>query len=150
MLPGMRQWDLAALAPSTEKAEPRAPGADSPRVPSSERQIPRVLFTSPECRGVVIDLRAGRELGEHHVRERVVVHVVKGRVQVRCAHETAECGAGTLVVFEPGERHSVNAIEDARLLLLLAPWPAPGHYSDGEVGNTQHLPRNALAEPSGE
>lgn len=144
----MRHWDLTTLPPSTEKAEPRAAGPDAPRVPSRERRAPQVLFTSPECRGVVLDLRAGEALGEHRVRERAVVHVVRGRVSVEGARETAECAAGTLVVFEPGERHAVSAIEDARLLLLLAPWPAPGHYSDGEVGQTQHLPKNAVADPS--
>jgi quercetin dioxygenase-like cupin family protein len=118
-------------------------------VPSRERQIPQVLFTSPECRAVVVDLRAGEELGDHTVRERVVVHVVAGEVSVESRDETASCGAGTLVAFEPGERHAVRAARDARLLLLLAPWPAPGHYSDREVGHTQHLPANAVADPAG-
>jgi quercetin dioxygenase-like cupin family protein len=117
-------------------------------VPSRERQIPRVLFTSPECRAVVVELRAGEELGDHNVRERVVVHVVEGEVTVESRDATASCAAGTLVTFEPGERHSVRAGRDARLLLLLAPWPAPGHYPDREVGHTQHLPANAVAEPA--
>jgi quercetin dioxygenase-like cupin family protein len=108
-----------------------------------------VLFTSPECRAVVIDLRAGEALGDHNVRERVVVHVVDGEVSVEARDETASCGAGTLLAFEPGERHSVRAASDARLLLLLAPWPAPGHYSDREAGHAQHLPANAVAPPTG-
>ena len=145
----MRRWDLTSLPPSTEKERPRAPGPDAPRVPSRERQIPRVLFTSPECRAVVVDLRSGEELGDHNVRERVIVHVVAGQVSVESRNETARCGAGTLVEFEPGERHSVRATSDARLLLLLAPWPAPGHYADREVDHTQHLPANAVAEPTG-
>ena len=144
----MRRWDLTSLPPSTEKERPRAPRPDAPRVPSRERQIPRVLFTSPECRAVVIDLRAGEELGDHNVRERVVVHVVTGQVGVEARSETASCTAGTLVAFEPGERHSVKALSDARLLLMLAPWPAPGHYSDGEVEHTQYLPSNAVVEPA--
>jgi hypothetical protein len=37
------------------------------------------------------------------------------------------------VTFAPGERHAVSSVEGARLLLLLAPWPGPGHYLDGEV-----------------
>lgn len=144
----MRRWDLTSLPPSTEKEQARAPGPDAPRVPSQDRQIPRVLFTSPECRAVVVDLQAGEEMGDHRVRERVTVHVVEGRVDIDSRAETATCDAGTLVAFEPGERHSVRALEDTRLLLLLAPWPAPGHYSDGEVGHTQHLPSNAVAEPA--
>lgn len=144
----MRRWDLTSLPPSTEKERARAPGPDAPRVPSRDRQIPRVLFTSPECRAVVVDLRAEEELGDHRVRERVIVHVLEGQIGIESRSETATCAAGTLVVFEPGEPHSVRALHDTRLLLLLAPWPAPGHYSDGEVGHTQHLPANALAEPT--
>lgn len=144
----MRRWDLTSLPPSTEKDPPRAPGPGAPRVPSRDRQIPRVLFTSPECRAVVVDLRTGEELGDHNVRERVVVHVIEGEVSVESRDETASCAAGTLVTFEPGERRSVRAARDARLLLLLAPWPAPGHYPDREVGHTQHLPANAVAEPT--
>jgi len=144
----VRRWDLTSLPPSTQKEPPRAPGPDAPRVPSRERQIPRVLFTSPECRAVVVDLRAGEELGDHHVRERVVVHVVAGEVSVESRDGSATCPAGTLVEFEPGERHAVSAIQDARLLLLLAPWPAPGHHSDREVTHTQYLPANAVVEPA--
>jgi hypothetical protein len=34
--------------------------------------------------------------------------------------------------FEPGERHTVRSENGARVLLLLAPWPAAGHYSSDE------------------
>jgi hypothetical protein len=32
-----------------------------------------------------------------------------------------------LVEFDPGERHEITASSDARLLLLLTPWPGDGH-----------------------
>jgi quercetin dioxygenase-like cupin family protein len=144
----MRRWDLTSLPPSTEKEHPRASGSDAPRVPSRERQIPGVLFTSPECRAVVVDLRAGEEMGDHRVRERVLVQIVAGQAEMKSSSETVSCGAGTLVAFEPGEHHSVRALEDTRLLLLLAPWPAPGHYSDGEIDHAQHLPSNAVIAPT--
>ena len=38
-------------------------------------------------------------------------------------------GPGLLAVFDPNERHEVRATEDARLLLLLSPWPGEGHPS---------------------
>ena len=84
-------------------------------------QMPRVLFTSPECRAIVIDLRGGEELGDHHVRERAVVEVISGRISVEASGETVDCESGTLLTFDPGERHTVHALADARLLLLLAP-----------------------------
>ena len=48
-----------------------------------------MLFSTPECRAVVIDLRAGEELGEHEVRERAVVQVVAGRVAITDGSGTA-------------------------------------------------------------
>lgn len=109
--------------------------------------MPRVLFSSSECRAVVIDLRRGEELGDHHVRERAVVEVVAGRVSIDAGGETVQCEAGMLVTFDPGEHHTVRAVADARLLLLLAPWPAANHDAESEKGRSQHLPANAVTEP---
>ena len=141
----MKRWNLLQLPPSSEKRTPREPGPDAPRVPRRDGQIPRVLFTSPEARVVVVELGRGETMGDHRVRERALVQVVSGRVSISASGEEVECDAGTLVVFEPGERHSVHALAEARLLLVLAPWPAPEHYVEEDTG--QHLPANAVAEP---
>ena len=109
--------------------------------------MPRVLFSSPECRVVVVDISKGEVIGDHRVRERAVVEVVTGRVVIESSGETAECDAGTLVTFDPGEEHRVQALADARLLLMLAPWPAAEHYSEAELGRGDHLPANAVVEP---
>jgi hypothetical protein len=41
--------------------------------------------------------------------------------------ESVDGRAGTLVHFEPDERHAVSR-GGAGSLLLLAPWPGEGHY----------------------
>ncbi|HET8528773.1 MAG TPA: hypothetical protein VFL60_07675 [Gaiellaceae bacterium] len=140
----MRRWDLTSLPPSTEKEQPRAPGPGAPRAPRRDGRIPRALFSTPECRAVVVELGAGEEMGDHRVRERAVVQVVAGAATI----SGEECGAGTLVMFEPGERHDVRAHEDTTLLLLLAPWPAPEHYGEHEAADAQHLPPNASVDPA--
>jgi len=76
-----------------------------------------------------------------------VVEVIAGRVSIECSEETVECETGTLVTFDPGEHHTVRALADARLLLLLAPWPAAKHNTESGKGHGQHLPANAVAEP---
>jgi quercetin dioxygenase-like cupin family protein len=144
---GMKRWDLTTLPPSTEKEQPRAPGAGAPRVPREDGRIPRVLFSSPECRAVVIELAGGESMGEHHVRERAVVQVVSGRVAIDAGGEQAECGAGTLVTFAPGEQHALRALDDAKILLVLSPWPGAQHYSDGEPPTEGHVPANASVDP---
>jgi len=95
----------------------------------------------------VIDLRAGDALGEHSVRERATIQVVSGSIAISCNGETVEAGAGTLLTFPPGQRHSLRAAEDARILLLLAPWPADTHYAAGEAAHPERMPGNASSPP---
>ena len=94
---------------------------------------PAVLTTDDGARAIAIRLDAGQEMDDHQVRERAWVLVVEGRAQIRSGDEQVDGGVGTLVTFAPGERHAVSSLEGARLLLLLAPWPGPGHYLDGEA-----------------
>lgn len=118
--------------------------------PSEGRRTgPRVLFSTSDARGVVIDLAQDEEMGDHRVRERAIVQVLRGSVACTSDEGTAVCAEGTLVMFEPSEPHSVRALESTRLLLLLAPWPAPGHYGDAEPGDPHSLPVNATEEPDG-
>jgi quercetin dioxygenase-like cupin family protein len=109
--------------------------------------MPRVLFSAPECRAIVIDLQSGEAMGEHHVRERAAVQVVTGCASVDVSGEGVECKAGTLLVFEPHERHAVQALQDTRLLVILTPWPAPEHYTESERSHAGRLPPNAVAPP---
>jgi redox-sensitive bicupin YhaK (pirin superfamily) len=89
-----------------------------------EPQRPKVLHSARgEARSILISLRAGEELQEHQVHERAYVVVIDGEVDLA---GTAG-GAGTAAVFEPKERHAVRAVSDARVLLVLAPWPGDGH-----------------------
>jgi quercetin dioxygenase-like cupin family protein len=143
----MKRWHLPSLAGSSDKLVDRQAGADAPRRPSLDRQKPQVLFSEPQCRAIVLDLRAGEDIGDHQVRERAVIEVLSGRISIQVADEIEECEAGTLLMLEPSERHAVHGIEDSRLLLILAPWPAPGHNAPTEVPHDQHLPANATVNP---
>ena len=80
-----------------------------------------------EARTVVIHLPAGESLQDHQVHERAHLVVVDGEVEIAQDAETVSGGAGLLAVFDPAERHAVRALSDARLLLVLAPWPGGGH-----------------------
>jgi quercetin dioxygenase-like cupin family protein len=143
----MKRWHLPTLESSSDKRTAREAGADAPRVPSAGAQKPRVLFSSPECRLVALDLAAGEELPDHHVRERAVVQVISGRVAIDASGETVECEPGALVTFDPSERHTLRGLDDARLLLMLAPWPAGGRKAATEGQEDQHLPANATTKP---
>ena len=119
-----------------------------PSVEASGRREPRVLFSTPECRAVVIDLNDGDQLGEHSVHERASLQVVSGQVTVAAAGSDTACSEGTLLVFDPGERHSVRATGGpARVLLMLAPWPGEGHYPEGSGADSERRPARASADP---
>ncbi len=94
-----------------------------------EPHQPQVLRSDDESRAIAILLPAGEELQEHQVHERAYVFVAAGEVEIVHDGETVRGGAGLLAQFEPNERHSVRAVSDARLLLILSPWPGVGHPS---------------------
>ena len=89
---------------------------------------PAVLTTDDGARAIAIRLEAGQQLRDHQVRERAWVVVVEGEAEIRSGDETVAGRAGTLVTFDPGERHAISSETGARVLLILAPWPGPGHY----------------------
>lgn len=106
----MQSWDVKAL-----DVKPR---------------FPEVLHSGEEGRTIVINLPAGEQLREHQVHERAWIMVVDGEIDVRWpGGPTITAGPGWLSLADPNERHEVHALTDARILLLLAPWPGDGHPS---------------------
>jgi redox-sensitive bicupin YhaK (pirin superfamily) len=100
----MEHWDLRTL-----EVEPHQP---------------KILHSARgEARSILISLPAGEALQDHQVHERAYVVVIDGEVELAGQAGSAGCAA----VFDPGERHAVKATSDARLLLVLAPWPGDGH-----------------------
>ena len=79
------------------------------------------------ARCIAINLPAGEMLQDHEVHEHGYIVVVDGRLEIEHGGSTENAGPGTVAHFEPQERHEVRAVEDSRFLLLLAPWPGPGH-----------------------
>jgi quercetin dioxygenase-like cupin family protein len=103
-------------------------------IEASGTQDPVVIHSGNEARAVLIELNAGQELGEHQVKENAWVTVVAGSLQVTAGGESLDAGVGTLVRFDPDERHTLRSDEGARVLLVLAPWPGEGHYRGGAAG----------------
>jgi quercetin dioxygenase-like cupin family protein len=90
---------------------------------------PEVLRSDDEGRVIAINLPAGEALKEHQVHERAWLVVADGEIEVEQGGDTVTGGPGFLAHFEPAERHEVRATTDARLILLLSPWPGDGHPS---------------------
>ena len=93
-------------------------------------QSPQVLDSESEGRAIVIALRAGESLSDHQVHERAWLVVTDGEIEIASPDgDGTSGGPGLLTTFEPNERHAVTATTDARLLLVLSPWPGEGHPS---------------------
>ena len=115
----MQHWNVKEMS--------AADGSRSPEVLHSQEG---------ESRVVAIHLQAGQQLGDHQVKEAALLVVVDGRVRVEAGDESIDAEAGTVLRFEPDERHSVAAEGDARVLLVLAPWPGEGHYRGDDAASS--------------
>jgi quercetin dioxygenase-like cupin family protein len=105
----MDTWDIASLP-----VQPRHP---------------EVLRSDNETRVIAIHLPGGERLQEHQVHERAWLVVADGEIEIEEGVNTVSGGPGLLAHFEPNERREVRAKSDARLILLLSPWPGEGHPS---------------------
>jgi quercetin dioxygenase-like cupin family protein len=95
-----------------------------------EFRKPQVIGAAEDGRAVLVNLPAGESLSEHQVKERATIIVVAGQIEIRTADGQSTSGnVGTMVVFDPEERHAVRANEDSRFLLLLSPWSLEDHSS---------------------
>jgi quercetin dioxygenase-like cupin family protein len=114
-----------------------------PSIEASGKREPRVLFSRPECRAVLLDLNPGDDM-DYRLHEQSVVHVVSGTVEISSDGRTVECDAGTVATFARGEQRSVRAIDSSRILLLLVPWPGAGHFREGENADPARMPATAV------
>jgi redox-sensitive bicupin YhaK (pirin superfamily) len=96
-----------------------------------EPHHPKVLHSDADTRAIAIHLPAGEQLQAHQVHERTYLFVVDGEIEISQDGGTVSGGPGLLSHFEPNERRTIQAVSDARLLLVLAPWPGEGHPSRG-------------------
>ena len=105
-------------------------------IPSLDIKVhqPEVLRSDGEARVIAINLPAGEELQDHQVHERAYLLVAHGEIEVAEGGSNETGGPGYLAVFDPNERHEVRARADARLILILAPWPGAGHSSERAGG----------------
>ena len=110
----MQSWDLNGI---------ETPGGS---------RSPVVLFSDEHARAVLIGLEPGQELGDHEMKEHAFVVVLEGEVEVASDEQSVAAGAGTLLSLEREERRAVSSASGARLLMLLAPWPGPGHFRGDE------------------
>ena len=88
----------------------------------SKGQAARTLVRTPDLRIVVIALRPGKKMVEHHANVTVSVHTLIGHIRLQLADRRVELPAGRLVVLGSGLPHDVVAETDSTFVLTLG-WP---------------------------
>jgi quercetin dioxygenase-like cupin family protein len=120
----MKSWDVNSLG-----LQPHAP---------------QILSTTDDARAIALVIPAGESMDDHQVHERAWVTVVSGEIEITTTAGGRVAGAAGLVVeFDPGERHAVRAVSEARLLLLLTPWPGAGHPGPMSLDDKSHAREHA-------
>jgi quercetin dioxygenase-like cupin family protein len=83
----------------------------------------RTLIKDADLRVVLIALRAGARLEEHHAPGRITIHALDGHLHVGVAGQSIDLLRGQIVTLGPTIRHDVQALEESAFLLTIA-WPA--------------------------
>lgn len=79
------------------------------------------VFPGAEPKTVRLSLEAGRRVPRHeHPDRQVVLHVLEGAVELAVGEWRSELAAGHVVRFDGGRPVSVEALDDAEALLVLA------------------------------
>ena len=82
----------------------------------------RTLAKYQDFRIVLVLMKAGTLMNEHHADGRISAHVVEGSIRMHLADQKIELSAGELMVLDHGIRHDVEALEESAFLLTIS-WP---------------------------
>jgi quercetin dioxygenase-like cupin family protein len=86
---------------------------------NTRRVVARTLVTGTSQRVTLIGLAEGAELAEHGAPSAATLQVLTGKVRVHTHDEEWVLDAGQLLTI-PHQRHGLNAISDAAVLLTVA------------------------------
>jgi quercetin dioxygenase-like cupin family protein len=80
------------------------------------------LVHEPDFRIVLVAMKPGGRLQEHHAAARISVQTLAGRVRLQLLDRTVDLPAGHLLALESSIEHDVEALEESAFLLTIA-WP---------------------------
>ena len=80
----------------------------------------RTLVREPTMRIVLIAMRAGAKIAEHHAQDTASIHALTGHIRLRLPQRAVDLPAGHVLVIAPNLSHDVEAVDDAAFLITLA------------------------------
>jgi quercetin dioxygenase-like cupin family protein len=87
--------------------------------PGIAAQVPQkaLLLNTPTLQVVQLHLSAGKQIAPHSAPGAITVQVLRGRIAFHVGGQTHDLIPGTLLFVSAGETHSLDAIEDSRVLV---------------------------------
>ena len=87
-----------------------------------EGQAARTLIRSSDLRMLMIALRSGKTISEHHASVTACVQALSGQIRLQLPDRGVDVRAGQVLVLGAGLAHDVRAEVDSTFLLTLG-WP---------------------------
>src|SRR3954463_11967923 len=91
--------------------------ASSAVASSPTRPATAILLDTPDVRLVVFRIEPGQSVAPHHSASTVLLTVLQGRGLLAGRDGERHCEVGALVVYDPGETHSMRAVDQPLHLL---------------------------------
>jgi quercetin dioxygenase-like cupin family protein len=82
----------------------------------------RTLAKYPDFRIVLVLMKPGSEMKEHHADARISIQTLQGRVRLQLSDQAVELDSGELMCLESGIHHDVKALEESAFLITVS-WP---------------------------
>ncbi len=105
-------FDLGSIARELRAEEPYL----------REGQTARTLIRTPDLRVIVVAIKAGKTISEHHASVTASVQTLSGHIRLHLPDRGADVPEGRLLVLGAGLSHDVYAEVDSTFLLTLG-WP---------------------------
>lgn len=82
----------------------------------------RTLTKYPDFHIILVLMKPGSKMNEHHVDGRVSLQLLQGRARIVLPDQTVDIRAGDLLALEYGLLHQVEALEESAFLISIS-WP---------------------------
>ncbi len=82
----------------------------------------KTLVKYPDLHIVLIVMKSGTQLGEHHVDGRFSIQLLQGNIRLQTPGRNVDLRSGDLLTLDYGVPHSVEALEESCFLITIS-WP---------------------------
>ena len=82
----------------------------------------KTLVKYDGLRIMLIALKLGSRIPEHHTKGQISIHTIAGHIKVHAQGRTFELRSGGLLALDQGLHHDVEALAESAFLLTIA-WP---------------------------